>query len=150
MTRKIILAVVAISMMAAIPAMAQTLPGVWKGTGDGVCPPPWPTPLPVMMNPWQNWKGEIPATGNAFKGTWHDNPGYHGNFKGTILLSTPTYALCNGQWTAINDQVVPPVEYVVGNFTMRFYYADLTCDGEWYSSINVYHGTMKGAKVSTD
>lgn len=138
---------VAVVAIAATPLMAQSLPGVWKGTGDGVCPPPFPTPLPVMMNPWENWKGEIPNTGTAFKGTWYDSPGYYGNFHGDILLSTPTYAVCNGEWSVTNPYTIPPTEVVMGNFTMRFYYATLTCKGEWYSSSNVYHGTMKGEKV---
>lgn len=145
--RKIILAVIAVAMIAATPIMAQSLPGTWKGTGEGICPPPFPTPLPVMMNPWQNWKGEIPATGTSFKGSWYDGPGYKGNFSGLILLSTPTFAVCNGQWTVINPYTNPPQEIVMGNFTMRFYYADLTCKGEWYTSSAVYRGTMEGAQV---
>ncbi len=138
---------VALVAIAATPLMAQSLPGNWEGTGTGICPPPWVSPIPLMMNPWQHWTGQIPATGTSFKGKWYDDAGFDGKFSGTIEISSVLYAVCNGSWTAINRNVNPPQEYVMGSFQMRFYYADLTCKGEWYSSSAVYSGKMQGEKV---
>ncbi len=146
-SRTLIMLLASLVVLAATPLMAQSLPGNWEGTGDGICPPPWPSTTPLMMNPWQNWAGQIPATGTRFSGEWHDDAGFDGNFSGTIEISSVTYATCNGEWTAINRSVNPPQEYVMGAFTMRFYYADLTCNGEWYSASAVYSGTMNGEKV---
>jgi hypothetical protein len=145
--RRILPAIVTMALMAAIPAMAQPLPGNWEGTGDGICPPPWITTTPVMMNPWQHWTGQIPATGTAFQGEWHDDAGFDGKFSGTIEVTSVLYAICTGGWTAINRNVFPPQEYKMGDFTMRFYYADLTCKGQWHSKSAVYSGTMEGEKV---
>lgn len=139
--------VVVVFLLGATPGLAQ-LAGTWEGTGTGSCPNPFPTP-PESMCPWRNWSGEIPDEEDVFKGQWRDHIGFHGTFKGRLLLGTPEYVLCRGEWTAIDDSVDPPRVYIMGGFQMRFYYESETCRGRWwlYDS-DQYHGTMEGRKIN--
>lgn len=139
-----LLAAVAI---AATPLGAQFLAGTWEGTGDGACPPPFPTPDPDSILPWHNWVGEIPDSESTMAGTWNDVSGYIGRFTGEIFLGGPLYATCNGMWFVMNPFVTPPTESVGGSFTMRLYYVTQTCAGEWYSEDGLYGGTMEGEKI---
>ncbi|MBN2379649.1 hypothetical protein JXM67_07605 [candidate division WOR-3 bacterium] len=133
-------------LLGASPALAQ-LAGTWEGAGTGNCPNPFPTP-PESMCPWHRWTGEISDEENAFKGEWRDYIGFRGTFRGRLILSTPEYAVCRGEWTAIDDSVDPPIVLVMGVFQMNFYYESETCRGKWwlYDS-DQFHGTMEGRKI---
>ncbi len=145
-SKALMVLLVVVVAIAATPLGAQFLAGTWKGTGDGACIPPFPTPVPDSMFPWQNWVGEIPDSETVMTGTWHDVSGYTGNFSGDIILAGPLYAICNGMWLVLNPFVTPPSQTVGGSFTMRLYYGTQTCEGEWYSVGGTYSGTMEGEK----
>ncbi|NLI98699.1 hypothetical protein GX441_08595 [bacterium] len=147
--RKILIAAIAVALiLAASPAMAQ-LAGVWEGTGKGNCYPRNST----VIYPWQQWKGEIPATQTTFSGTWNDSLGNHGTFKGKIEFSPiPELAKAKGSWYWF-DPLGPSTQPVYGgDFVMDFWFTMNRCNGNWttiWPSTSA-EGTMKGWKVWPD
>jgi hypothetical protein len=148
--RKIVLAVVAASMLfAATPLLAQPS-GTWAGTGEGWCP--YPVPYPAeYMKPWQNWKGFV-ENDDVFYGKWWDAGNNSGTFNGTVTIISGTEAYSEGEWYWIDYRFDPPLSHYMGTFSMKFKYplAGMPyCYGEWqgYVPSGIHTGTMKGKPV---
>jgi hypothetical protein len=146
--KKIVLGGLAVILLAgATPAFAQVA-GTWAGTGEGACsPPPTIVTADFPIYAWQQWIGEIPDSEDKFYGTWEDETGNYGRFKGMITFGTPTEVACQGSWTWFNTKVDPPREYYMGTFWMRFHKEKLTCFGEWSTYFGNEGGTMEGGMV---
>ncbi len=139
--------VAAMLLIAAVPALAQ-LDGNWKGEGKGVCSPPiGTTDFPIYA--WQTWKGEI--NGDDFWGSWSDENGRYGNFKGTILWVSEEEAYAEGEWTWVyGPDSDPPQEYLMGPFQMNFVHFPVEtpyCYGKWQTYYSDEAGTMKGRMI---
>ena len=150
--KKILLAaIIAASLIGAVPALAQPV-GTWDGTGEGWCPFPVPYPS-EYMKPWQEWKGRFEPNpdeiGYVFYGDWFDGDHNHGTFKGKAILSTPTEIGCRGDWFWLDERFDPPVVHHMGTFTMTFRIDGRSCRGEWITTHTpaIYHGTMRGRWV---
>lgn len=146
--RKILLTAVAVTvMLGATPLFAQ-LAGVWEGTGTGNA---YPHPG-VVIYPWQNWQGEIPATQDVFTGEWYDSLGNHGIFKGEVEFSPiPEIAYAKGSWYWYDPTGTADPVYG-GDFEMTFWFLNERCNGIWNTiwPSSSDRGTMKGYKVSPD
>lgn len=150
MRKSLLIALTAILLVGAIPAFAQ-LDGNWIGQGKGVCSPPiGSTDFPIYA--WQTWKGQI--KGDDFWGTWSDENGRFGNFKGKIIVISPEEAYCEGEWTWVyGPDTDPPQEYLMGSFQMKFVYFPVEtpyCNGKWQTYYSNEAGSMKGRMIWTD
>jgi len=141
-TKKTILTALAvILLLAATPAFAQ-LAGTWAGVGAGSAHPPG-----TVIYPWQEWKGFIPDSEDAFYGEWCDADGNHGKFKGKLVPSPiPEERHFKGYWTWDDPS---SVSKKAGDFHMVFYFLEDYCKGTWTSiwPSPGFPGIMKGEKV---
>jgi len=142
--KTILIALAVILLLGATPAFAQ-LAGTWVGKGAGSC-----CPYPgTTIYPWQEWKGEIPDSQDAFKGKWCDEQGNKGIFKGEIDWISITEAVCKGSWYWYDPAGISAKPVYGGDFKMTFYVFGGDCKGKWTSiwpSPSAV-GTMKGYKV---
>lgn len=116
------------------------LTGVWAGEGKGNAHPPGTT-----IYPWQYWQGEIPNSGDVFKGEWKDEKGNHGSFKGEVAWISFTTAIAKGYWTWEKPSSITKA----GKFVMYFSPYSKECKGTWtciYPSSSV-QGHMWGKKI---
>jgi len=148
--KKLILTVLAATLLlGATPAFAQLI-GTWTGEGKGNCHP-YPG---VVIYPWQQWKGEVFESPDEdvllFVGEWFDANGSHGTFTGKILpIGTQELAICKGVWTWFDPSGDTNQPVYGGDFLMNFYRKEGYCKGTW-SSIwlsSSQKGTMEGKKV---
>lgn len=140
-TKKIVfLGAVLFMLLGTLPLHAQ-YGGRWYGTGTGSATAPLPTPYPVIMYPWQEWLGDIDD--GEFFGAWMDSLDNYGNFRGKIILSTPTTSLCKGVWRWSG----PSGEIKMGPFEILFNYETKTCEGKWSTYNNGDSGTIKGERI---
>jgi hypothetical protein len=146
-SRRAILIIAGIMLVAAAPALAQVA-GVWAGEGKGNC---FPHPG-TEIHPWQNWKGVIPNSMDIFKGKWHDADGNYGIFKGKPVPSIPEIAVFRGSWYWYDPLGSSDKPVYGGDFEMIFHFMDSErywCEGTWmtiWPSISA-QGTMKGRKI---
>lgn len=147
-TKTLIIMLVLLLAVAATPAFAQ-LSGTWKGTGRGNAYPRNST----VIYPWQNWKGEIPNSQDAFTGEWYDELGNTGTFKGEVELSAiPELARAKGSWYWYDPLGASNVPVYGGDFEMDFWFTMGTCEGTWttiWPSTSA-QGTMTGERVNSD
>lgn len=144
LSKTIALTLVLIAALGATSAFAQ-LAGTWAGTGEGCCYPR----NNLLIYPWQNWKGEIPNSLNAFEGEWCDADGNYGIFKGTPVPSIPEIAVFRGEWFWYDPLGTDEPVYG-GDFEMIFYFMEkLYCEGTWDTKwpSPCPRGTMEGEKV---
>lgn len=140
--RTLTLILSAIILFAATPITAQ-LAGTWAGEGTGNAYPP----SGETIHPWQNWKGDIPATEDSFKGDWWDADGHIGTFQGKQVPSPiPEERVFQGTWVWIEPSGISAKS---GDFEMHFFFIEGTCKGTWTSiwPSSISGGTMKGERV---
>lgn len=146
MRKSLLIALTAILLIGAVPAFAQ-LEGDWRGTGDGVCSPPvGSTDFPIYG--WQTWKGQI--LDDDFWGSWSDETGNYGNFKGKIVCLSVEEAYCEGEWTWFYETSGTISEINMGPFQMYFVYFPVEtpyCYGKWQTNYSNEAGTMEGRMV---
>jgi len=84
----------AVIISAATPALAR-LAGTLAGSGKGFI-----SSRPgIVIHPWQNWKGRIPASQTVFTGEWRDDAGKCSTFTGSVEFSPlPEIAIARDAW----------------------------------------------------
>jgi hypothetical protein len=142
-------AAVLVLFTAAVPVSAD-LVGVWAGTGTGNCHPPG-----TVIYPWSVWEGKVYVSEvqniTIFEGSWEDELGNHGTFRGRVLPLSPApdEKICIGRWTWYDPEGVSAEPVVGGQFRMVFHPEEAVCEGtwksKWPSSSEV--GTMEGQQI---
>jgi hypothetical protein len=143
-SKKLLLTALAVVLLLGAAPLAAQIAGTWEGTGRGSC---YPYPSTVIY-PWQEWKGEIPNSEDAFSGEWWDANDNHGTFEGEILWISTDVAICNGEWTWYDPTGSDDPVYG-GDFEMKFYVYERECTGTWTTiwPSPSEQGTMRGWKV---
>jgi len=143
--KKLLLTALAVTLLLGATPLAAQIAGTWEGTGRGCCYPR----LSTVIYPWQEWKGEIPNSEDAFSGEWWDADDNHGTFESEIVWVSVTLAIARGSWYWF-DPTGPSHEPVYGgDFEMKFYVYERECTGTWttiWPSPSEL-GTMRGWKV---
>lgn len=143
-SKKIVLTVLAVTVLFTAVAFCLGYGGRWYGSGTGQTVPPVPSPDAKFIFPFHEWKADV--IDNEFLGGWLDEKhGDYGWVRGKVK-STPNKSimLAEGKWTWIDTK---GKEITVGTFEIYLNNKTWKCEGKWLNSHNGDSGAIKGVRT---